>query len=256
MAGLNDAQRERLELLAREIDAIQEAAKAEAERKAVMAEGAALMESLRTPLEQYQASVQRFNELREQQAITEETYIRAVAKAQEDLAAATDKTNEYMLQAARNTQGILADTLFGAMEGKIDNIGKAFLKMINQLVAQALAADLATKLFGKDMKGGGWLDSLISFGSGILGRANGGPVSAGSIYRVNERGPELLTVGGNDYLMMGKQSGRVTPNHEFVGSRSIGVTNNYYGPPPDIRSQRQRDLEMASRLRVAAARLG
>src|SRR5690606_77945 len=108
----------------------------------------------------------------------------------------------------------------------------------------------------KDMKGGGWLDSLISFGSGILGRANGGPVSAGSIYRVNERGPELLTVGGNDYLMMGKQSGRVTPNHEFVGSRSIGVTNNYYGPPPDIRSQRQRDLEMASRLRVAAARLG
>lgn len=256
LAGLNDAQRERLELLAREIDAIQEATKAETERKAAMAEGAALMESLRTPLEQYQASVQRFNELREQQAITEETYIRAVAKAQEDLTAATDKTNEYMLQAARNTQGILADTLLGAMEGKIDNIGKSFLKMINQLVAQALAADLATKLFGKDGKGGGWLDGLVSFGSGLLGRANGGPVSAGSMYRVNERGPELLTVGGSDYLMMGKQSGRVTPNHEVGGSRSIGVTNNYYGPPPDIRSQRQRDLETASRLRVATARLG
>lgn len=256
LKGLNDAQRERLELLAQEVDRIQEVAKAEADRKSLMAEGTALMESLRTPLEQYEASIERFNELRDQQAITEETYIRAVIKAQEDLRDATEKTNEYMLQAARNTQDILADTLFGAMEGKIDNIGKAFLKMINQMVAQALAADLATKLFGKDMKGGGWLDSLVSFGSGLLGRANGGPVSAGSMYRVNERGPELLSVGGSDYLMMGKQSGRVVPTEQIGGSRTIGVTNNYYGAPPDIRSQRQRDIETASRMRVAAARLG
>lgn len=256
LAGLNDAQRERLELLAQEIDHIERVAKEDAKRKSILEEGKSLMESLRTPLEEYQASVQRFNELRDQQAITEETYIRAVIKAQEDLTAATDKTNEYMLQAARNTQGILADTLLGAMEGKIDNIGKSFLKMINQLVAQALAADLATKLFGKDAKGGGWVDSILSFGSGLLGRANGGPTVAGGMYRVNERGPELLTVGASDYLMMGKRSGRVTPSHEIGGGRSIGVTNNYYGPPPDIRSQRQRDLETATRMRVAAARLG
>ena len=44
------------------------------------------------------------------------------------------------------------------------------------------------------------------------GRASGGAVDAGGLYQVNERGPELLTVGGRDYLMMGGQGGYVTPN--------------------------------------------
>ena len=29
---------------------------------------------------------------------------------------------------------------------------------------------------------------------------------------MNELGPELLTVGGNQYLMMGSQAGSITPN--------------------------------------------
>lgn len=44
------------------------------------------------------------------------------------------------------------------------------------------------------------------------GRANGGDVSAGKMYEVNERGvPELLTVGNKQLLMMAGQSGNVTP---------------------------------------------
>lgn len=43
-------------------------------------------------------------------------------------------------------------------------------------------------------------------------REYGGPVSSNSLYRVNERGPELLTVSGKQYLMTGSQSGAVTPN--------------------------------------------
>lgn len=51
---------------------------------------------------------------------------------------------------------------------------------------------------------------------GAMGtRASGGPVLAGRSYLVNELGPELLTVGGRSYLMMGSQSGHVTPNHEL-----------------------------------------
>lgn len=42
-------------------------------------------------------------------------------------------------------------------------------------------------------------------------RATGGPVSAGSLYQVNERGPELLSQGGKSYLMMGGQGGSITP---------------------------------------------
>ena len=55
------------------------------------------------------------------------------------------------------------------------------------------------------------------------GRANGGPVAAGGMYQVNERGtPELLNVGGNQYLMMGKNSGSVTPMGGAAGGGSGG----------------------------------
>lgn len=70
----------------------------------------------------------------------------------------------------------------------------------------------------------------------LPGRANGGPVKSGSMYRVNEKGtPELLNVGGNQYLMMGNQSGRVdnmggpgagSANSASGGSVTINVFNN------------------------------
>lgn len=52
-----------------------------------------------------------------------------------------------------------------------------------------------------------------SLGLKVAGnRADGGDVSAGKMYEVNERGvPELLTVGGRQLLMMADQSGTVTP---------------------------------------------
>jgi lambda family phage tail tape measure protein len=57
------------------------------------------------------------------------------------------------------------------------------------------------------------------------GRAIGGPVSAGGTYQVNERGsPELLNVGGKQFLMMGNQSGNVTP-----GTGGISIVNNTQG---------------------------
>jgi hypothetical protein len=43
-------------------------------------------------------------------------------------------------------------------------------------------------------------------------RELGGPVSAGKLYRVNEKRPELLNVAGKQYLMMGSQGGSVDPN--------------------------------------------
>jgi len=60
----------------------------------------------------------------------------------------------------------------------------------------------------------------------LPGRANGGPVQSGSMYRVNEKGtPELLNVGGNQYLMMGNQSGRV----DNMGGRGSGSANSVSG---------------------------
>lgn len=59
--------------------------------------------------------------------------------------------------------------------------------------------------------GGSWFSSAASMLGNLFGRANGGPVQSGQLYNVNERGPELLTVGNRTMLMMGHDSGVVTP---------------------------------------------
>ena len=73
---------------------------------------------------------------------------------------------------------------------------------------------------------GGFLGGLVTTGFAALtgtanpnigppipGRASGGPVSAGGLYRVNELNrPEILDVSGKQYLMMGDRSGTVVPN--------------------------------------------
>lgn len=51
-------------------------------------------------------------------------------------------------------------------------------------------------------------------------RAGGGGVDAGGLYRVNEEGIEMLTVGGEDYLMMGRRGGYVTPSKSLGGAAS------------------------------------
>jgi hypothetical protein len=46
------------------------------------------------------------------------------------------------------------------------------------------------------------------------GRAGGGDAARWTVGPVNERGPELLEVGGTTLLMMGSSDGRVIPNHD------------------------------------------
>lgn len=52
---------------------------------------------------------------------------------------------------------------------------------------------------------------------GVEARASGGPVRAGNTYLVGERGPELLTMGGN---------GHVTPNHAMGGGNAYTINVN------------------------------
>jgi hypothetical protein len=61
------------------------------------------------------------------------------------------------------------------------------------------------------------------------GRAAGGAVLSGGLYEVNERGPEMLSVGDKSYLMMGNKSGMVTPN--AGRSPAPNVTVNIHTQP-------------------------
>jgi hypothetical protein len=55
------------------------------------------------------------------------------------------------------------------------------------------------------------------------GKEGGGMVGANSMYRVNEAGPEMFSVGGKDYLMTGSMGGNITPNDKI--STSTGSSN-------------------------------
>jgi hypothetical protein len=176
---------------------------------------------LRTPLEVLLDEYERYNVLLRENAISQQTYARAVAKAQEDFARATEQTAEvndkFAERAAENIQSFLGSSLQQAMEGNFKNIGSAFTAMINRMVAEALAANLMRALMGQaaSFGGSGFIGTLLNFGVSLFGgKAIGGPVSPGRSYLVGERGPEVFTPG---------TPGAVTSNDEMRQGRSIIV---------------------------------
>lgn len=97
------------------------------------------------------------------------------------------------------------------------------------------AGGLVGQLFGRAAGASAGFGTGTGFGNLDIGGflAGGGPAESGSLYRVNEKGPELLSVGGADYLMMGGQSGQVTPNDKLGGGKGVHIT---YAPVQNIQS--------------------
>jgi len=89
-------------------------------------------------------------------------------------------------------------------------------------------------------------------------RELGGPVSARSMYRVNEKGPELLQVAGKQYLMTGHHSGNVVPHQNARDSgmdRPIEVHQNFaIAGPTSTANQSQIAAAALNGLRRAAKR--
>lgn len=202
-------------------------------KKALKEAGKAIYDATRTPAEQLNIELTKLNDLLAKGAIDWDTYGRAVFDAQDKFEAAANGAKDALSEwdafkktAIENTQGALADSLFAGMRGEFDNILGGFTQMLQRMVAEALAADLARKMFGSSVSGGqgdGWFgDALKWAGTFFGGRAAGGAVTAGGMYRVNENGPEMLEMNGQSYLMMGSRGGNVSPN-----GAGTNVVNNF-----------------------------
>jgi hypothetical protein len=88
-------------------------------------------------------------------------------------------------------------------------------------------------------------------------RELGGPVSANSLYRVNERGPELLSIAGKEYLMTGNQGGDVKSGP--TGAGDTHIHNNISVAMPQGGSRQtaiQFGAEVARQLSASARRNG
>lgn len=99
-----------------------------------------------------------------------------LATIQDNAKEATDSMSTFADQAARNMQDAFADFLFDPFEDGVGGMLKGFGEALRRMIAEAVAADLASKVFGK--AGGGDGSGLLGAGldwlSGVLKNADGG----------------------------------------------------------------------------------
>ena len=207
------------ELMRRARQMAEIAALAERSTEAQFERLAALRESLRSALAGDDINEQTF--VRAMRVIEEEA--ERLGGAMEQLA---ETSSEFSLQAARNIQSALGDTLLATLSGRFSDIGRIWRSTLQRMVAEAAAAKINEALFGdffKDGKLGGLLgDAAKWLGANFGGaRASGGPVRAGSTYLVGERGPELVTMGAAGYVTPNAALGGVSmPLTVHIDSRS------------------------------------
>lgn len=89
---------------------------------------------------------------------------------------------------------------------------QSFLEWWNSLSLKNIATSVTTNVTKKVSEVGSSISNAASSAMNYITgkRATGGPVQAGGFYRVNELGPELLTMKGATYLMA-SHAGNVTP---------------------------------------------
>ncbi len=73
--------------------------------------------------------------------------------------------------------------------------------------------------------------AAISSAQFVGGKANGGTFGPNQAFRINEREPEVLSIGGRDFMMSGDSRGQVTPVSQLPGGASkVNVTLNVFTP--------------------------
>jgi hypothetical protein len=133
--------------------------------------------------------------------------------------------DEFSREAARNIQSALGSTLKATLRGDFDSIGDLWANLLLDMAAEAAAAQIGRYLLG-DFGSTGNVGGLLGTGLNLLlgvGKADGGPVGAQSLQRVNERGFEVFTDPmGQDWLMTGARGGMVTPSNQVAAASNSG----------------------------------
>lgn len=151
-----------------------------------------------------------------------------------DLKANTEKTKSLADELNLSFTSAFEDAIVGGkgLSDVLKGLEADLIRIVTrQLVTKPLGDALGGFLGGLGGGGsGGGLGGLFTSALGfITGKASGGPVSAGSLYRVAENGPETLDVGGDQYLMTGSKGGIVRPGvggSMSGGPRPVNITYN------------------------------
>jgi hypothetical protein len=197
--------------------AIEQAQAAFDQQNVALQEGIRVFEETRTPAEEYEARLQRLQELLAQNAINQDTFNRATAQAKD----AFDTAVKGSQKGAQELQGFLTQALTGGFEDGARGILRGFIQLLLQMQAQALAAKITQSLFGAAGASGGGGSTASLLGALFGGtRSTGGDASAGKEYIVGERGPERFVPDVNGRIMSNDSlAPQITVNPQIINVR-------------------------------------
>jgi hypothetical protein len=215
--------------------------------------GKQIFAETRTPLETHNALIKELDGLLANAAISQDTYNRAAAQAEESFKKASAGAGQFgidMSQIAKdlgsNLNDSLREFLFDPFAEGTQSMGDKFSELLRRMAADIAAAQIMQTLFGEQVGSGtGLVGQAATALGGFFGgaRANGGPVNSGSAFLVGERGPEVFVPGTSGTIMNARDT-------ERMGGR--GETN-FFISTPDANSFRanKRQTRRAAREIVA-----
>jgi hypothetical protein len=277
ITGINAATAGKAIAIAQEIDArkrLEDQLKAEEQQfkdfqdaqKKMADEGRQVFEATRTPLEKYNAEIERLNRLYATGAIDAGVYARAVgmtgdafAESQNEVKKQTEEVDSIAKDLGFTFSSAFEDAIVEG--GKLSDVLKGLEQDIIRIVTRRLITEPLGDFFTNMLKGAGGSGGSGNFIGSIFsslfgGKAGGGPVMPGGLYEVAENRPETLDVNGRKFLMMGNQRGNIDPNPHLGGARTINAPITVNMPQGTSRqTMDQAAAVIARRLRVAEARM-
>lgn len=141
-----------------------------------------------------------------------------------------------------------------SVKDAFDNFAGAVFDFASKKVIENLFGQTGTSQTGS--AGGGIMNLISSLFGGLFGggKASGGTAMPNTIYEVNERGMEMATVRGRDYMLTGNSPVEITPAHKVGGTNggSMTVEQHFHNPRMYDRStSAHREAEAAQKLQRA-----
>lgn len=168
---------------------------------------------------EYEAAVRDVERARRDQARAEYEAAKAQQDAVSSLAAMPSAAKDALVFLDQlHAKGLLTKDAFDQLAGAVFGVAAGLSSLVATQQALGTGGTVGglnfTDRYRTDEKG------TQAGGATFARRAMGGPVSGGGIYRVGERGPEILTSGGRNFLLPG-QSGSVMPSLRSVGGGDL-----------------------------------
>lgn len=219
--------------------AAKEQARAQAEQRQQMQRFAESVKNTVDPTREYRQEIARVRRVQRAGYLSTEEATKRIDQLKEEMRNVDEEAkqafggmSEFAIQARRNIESELGDTLYKTMTGQFDNIAQAWTRMLQRMVAEAAAAEIMQGLTGEGQKGGGLLNTAMKWGATSLFGGGGGAPQTGDMGpsgKMQVVYPEIQHTGG---IAGSGGNTRAVPPGVFDGAHRF-ATGGIAGLRPD-----------------------